>query len=119
MRYLNLVLFILFHILRSMRKLSLKALKNLSLKFDPAFGLSFTRINPGLNGYESFVVDRYRNLMKKNFNQYYDNDLFNQLFPNHNSEVVNNFKEGRFISKEKLPNTDSVAWIEKMVSKYE
>ena len=118
MKFLNILFFICFQILRCIKKISLKPILNINFLFNPLEGKSLYRINPDLNGYNAFVEDKYKYLLKNNFSEYYDEELFERLFPESKNPSNPVFTDGKFFIKENLPDENSALKLEKLFEKY-
>jgi len=119
MKFINIFFFVCYQLLRCVKKFSFSPILNISFHFRPLEGKSLYRINPDLNGYNTFVQEKYRFLVKNNFSEYYDEELINMMFQeagNSNEPILRN---GKFINKNELPDAKAAQKLEKLFKKYE
>jgi hypothetical protein len=90
---LNKIFYFFFTIIRCVKKLSLRPLKDLSFKVDPLNNLNYNRKSLFYGGYQGMVQRRFASIYKNTFPEHYDDNLFkrlfeDQLFLNYEAEKV-------------------------------
>jgi len=81
-------LYVLFNILRCIRRVSLAPLRNLSFKMDSSENNNFNRVSVRLGGYQALVHRRFIRLSAKWYPDLVDAALVEKLFPDELSDGI-------------------------------
>lgn len=85
--FVNYVCFMLFGILRSIKKLDLAGIKELKTSFDPNITFNMLRRSAANGGYQELIKKRFEELLQLNFKNYFSEKLIEDFFPNKDAFV--------------------------------
>ncbi|MEO9804230.1 MAG: hypothetical protein ABJF04_13320 [Reichenbachiella sp.] len=83
----NYLFFILFGLMRSLKRFDLIGIRDLKTTFDPNQRFNFLRISNERGGYQEAIKKKFGELFKDNFKDYYSEALMEELFPAEHSFV--------------------------------
>lgn len=81
----NYMFFVLFGILRSLKRFDLTGIRDLNTTFNPNKTFNMHRIAYERGGFQEVIKRRFEELFKDNFKNYYSQELMEKLFPNRES----------------------------------
>ncbi len=81
----NYMFFVLFGILRSLKRFDLTGIRDLNTAFDPNKRFNMHRTSNERGGFQEVIKRRFEELFKDNFKNYYSKKLMEKLFPNRES----------------------------------
>ena len=83
----NYAFFVVFCMARGIKKGKWNMMMEFTSKFDPLQKCNFHRISNPKGGYQQAIQDRFENLFRSNFGQYYTKDLVSEFFPSESSSL--------------------------------
>ncbi len=81
LKWLNVFFFYAYNAFRAMKNLDIKKLFLSKREFDPYIRHNYQRISNPNGGYENVIRDKFVQLMHRNFQNYYDDQVVDFLFP--------------------------------------